>query len=307
MDWHTLRAKFEGRKFKVGWQKKEGRKLAHKTYAFLYNEEKEHADDDGVVRTDERIEIEFFTKPIIIYYPDGSFKVNNHGYWRSQCTRDRFSSFLPGFGRISSWSFRRFETYNSMVGDTQYAWTFSSSMHGSKIWNNDQVYDAQRHREDLPEELNSIDANDLIEKIRTYANASIDALFRGDLDTRSACSRCLLAVAAMRQNGDRLDILNELHILTHVIAQDLQWPLIWIAAAKSKRPMHVQAVDLLLPENRPMWKYAKTARERAARVQRYMLQPGLTFTVHPSHFRKTLRWNMTAMLLSAFGFDYGTA
>lgn len=307
MDWEKLRAKFTGRKYKVGWQKKEGRRLGNCTYAFLYNEGQSSPDSYGVAKSDERIEIELFTKPIIIYYPDGTFQVDNHSYWKSQCTRDRFRSFLPGNSHISNWGFRSHDTYTSMTGDMHYAWAFHMSPWGSKIWANNELYDFRGHRKSLSDKMNEVNANELLSNIRTYSNTAIDALYSGELAAKSSCSRCSLSVAQIRVHNDGLAIPDADHVLQHVQEGDLQFPLVWLAASHSRRPMHTQAVDLQRPENYPLWKYARTKTALALRVQRTMLQPGLVPTIHPSQFRKTLRWNISSMLLDLFGFSYGSA
>lgn len=304
MKWETLRKMF-GKARPVGWDKRLGRRMMNKTYAYLYNEDQ----TNGEGKSDERIEIELFTKNIIIRYPDEEFIVNNHDYWKSQCTRDRFRSLLPDYGSISSWMFKEHTTYKNPVGESNYAWAFWRSGYGSKIWKNGVVYDANCHRKDLTEALNTVNANELLSNIREYANATVKALYIDDLPH---CSRCYEYMVSWKASGDavmetaHVEMMRD-HVLEHVMKMEPTFGVMWVAARQSKRPMHVQAVELLQRRHWPLWKYSRTMAGHAARVQQRMLHPELAFTVHPSHFRKTLRWNVSEMLLNLFGFSYGTS
>lgn len=300
MDWIRLRKKFDGRKFTVGWDKRVGRQMMHKTYAYLYNE----GQKGELGKNDERIEIELFTKNIITRYPDEAFIVNNHGYWKSQCTRDRFRSLLPSYGSISSWMFKEHSTYNDNCGTSNYAWAFWRSGYGSKIWKNEVVYDMQGHREDQSEALNQIDANELLSKIRSYADEAIKALYIDDLP--ADCVKCNAIVEGARRHGD-LVALSDMrdHVLQHVMLGEPTFGIVWASARKSGRPMHEQAVEVLQRRHWPLWKPARTTAALAARVQHRMLYPELEPNVHPSRFRKTLRWNVAEMLLNIFDFSYG--
>jgi hypothetical protein len=315
MDWTSLRKKFESPHIKVvKYKGTKGCRLENATYAFLYNEDSEKHSETGILETDERIEIELFEKEIITYYPDGDFGVNNHGYWQSPTTKDRYRRYLPWSGHITSWRFTEFDRAFQHRGTRRYVWTLWLSGAGTHPWRNNIRYNSSGPRRDLSKDLNETDANELVHKVQVFSKKALDELYAGGLSMENTCFECELllrdfAAEAPHQTMNKaLKHRMQNHFKDHVLENVPSFPLLVEAADIGGGERDKLAAELMAKENHRLWRTPKNNRERAERVQRLFLEPTLSMDAlgaHPSHYKKRLRWLLEEYLLVTFGFELG--
>lgn len=315
MDWTSLRKKFDSPHLKVVKYKGiKGTRLENATYAFLYNEDSEKHADTGILETDERIEIELFEKEIITYYPDGSFGVNNHGYWQSPTTKHRYRRYLPWRGHISSWRFTEYERAFQYRGRSRYVWTLWLTGAGSHPWRNNTRYDSSGHRRDLSPELNATDANELLVAIQTFAKTTLNELYAGNTSKDEICSECQSLLDQFSADAPKMTINKALrfgmqnHFKEHVMQNVPSFALFVEAVEIGGGERDQLAARLMARENHVLWRTPKNNSQRAERIQRLLLQPEVSMkelAAHPSHYKKRLRWLLEEYLLGTLGFEVG--
>ncbi len=309
MEWDSFRKKFRGART-IEHKKMKGRRLDHKTYAFLYNEGGLSFDvDGGPAKSAERIEVELFQKAIFTLYPNNDFIVNNHGFWRSECTKIRFRQLFPYGGYASRWGLGK-DLHHG------YCTVWTMSLHGYKTrpWKNDVLYDYCGRQTKLPAALFEYDASEVIRSVQAYAKVTSDALKRGEISTADACGLCRTLGNLLTTLGRNRDLLtphqlNELsmHMMEHV--QDGKPHVLPVALAMTelRKPHLSLAAALLVKENRIVWKKATTNKQIAERVRHRMFFPELyePFCAKPAGFGKDIERSFTQWLLEQFGFTVG--
>lgn len=316
MNWTSLRKKFDSPYLRVvKYKGVKGVKLENATYAFLYNEGSEKHAETGILETDERIEIELFEKEIVTYYPDGSFGVNNHGYWQSPTTKDRYRRYLPWNGHMSSWRFNAFDRAFQYRGHPRYVWTLWMTGAGSHPWRNNMRYTSSGHRRDLSPELNATDANELVSAVQVHAKTCIDELYAGDISQDEVCPDCAKLIDTFEEEAPKMTINKELryrmqnHFMQHVLENVPSFPLLFEATEILGKSSAQLAITLMARENQLLWRASKNNAQRAERVQRLLLEPGLSMQAlgsHPSNYKRWLRWIFEEYLLTTFGFEIGS-
>ena len=312
MEWTRLRAMFDKNVRLIRHKSVRGRKLAHKTYAFLYNQDQSDPFDG---KNDERIEIEFFEKVILRFYPDNTFSGDNHGYWTSQCTKDRFRSYLPWNGHLSTWRFDAYERLWQTKPNARRVWTVWMSGCGSHPWKNNEYFDINGHRRDLSSALNETNANELCQAIQLYADTAVNELIAGDLSKDDVCHECCDLVNALDEAIDKMEdpkgplrFAIQNHTLRHVLDRVPSFPLLVRAAEDVGNRETALAAILMAKENQVVWRPARNNTQRAESIQRRMLEPDITaeaLGTNPVRYKKSLRWRVEEHLLISFGFEVG--
>lgn len=306
MEWTHYRSLF----FRGARKKK--KKLAHNTYAFLVTSNGIGGDDR------ERIAVQLHKKEILTLYPNGDFEVDNHQYWRSPVTKDRFRRFLPWHGSTSCWSFNTVTHRGAAIGKAR-VWTLWLSGAGSHPWKNQVRYNSSGHRvsdlrieERLPPFLNEVNANEFVSMVSPFAIESIRSLVAGEIGHDGLeCPVCWKAVQELipfKDNHAEWGAWTKHLYEAHVVPKRPNHALLLLAAFYSRREDHSKAVHLFRPDNWVLWKKPKTQRALAEQVERTLAgdrdRLGLSFG-SPMHYRTTLRWDMERYLLEVFGFEIG--
>lgn len=318
MDWTQLRSmmnksrivKHSGR----SGRPRLGRKLANQTYAYLY-EMSEPTELGDPLPPPERIEVELFEKEIICYHSDGNFKVNNHSYWASPTTKDRFRRFLPGGGYVSSWRFNEYSRPLQLRPAKARVWCLSLRGGGCHPWKNDATYSYNGHRKELILEVNETDANKLCHLIQTFAMESIKELNAGALGASEDCEECVVLDGEIERafagNGfltTEQEHWMQRHALQHVLEQKPSMSLTYTATKNYGSDDASLAAYLMAKENQSVWKkkLVRTKEQRAQRIERLLTEPRLSeLGLHPPRYNKYLRWLIERHLLVTFGFEIG--
>jgi hypothetical protein len=272
------------------------RKVAHNTYALLYNR---NDVDPATGKSKERIEFELHNKTILTLYPDQTFTVDNHDYWRSPVTKDRFRRLLPWNGHISSWSMRQTLLFKGSSHVPIYVWVLWLSGVGARPWKNGATFNINGDREDLPTELARLNATEVVSRIEPFAREAIKALEKQQLVDCPVCEEFVKAETSRMWAPH----IFEAHMNEEALEPTVQ--IVRYAALASHRPDHLNAVKMYKPENQILWRRQSTKKGLAEQVERRFAE-GLNGILDPRGFRRVLVADVVRYLLDAFGFQAGS-
>lgn len=239
------------------------------------------------------IELHLFSKHILTWFPDGSIKLDNKGWWK-RTTIERYNKYLPQGFRVQQWR----------------PYWYLDTPTGTRLWNNGATFTREGYNvaHDAPHlrRLRELSFLGLRNQVRVFADMYTELLVDGAMSAMVGQDKHFCTYCFSERTLER--VLPE-HLLSHV--QELVPPTNLIESAlkhAGPRPDKNFLRELLgacWTESQVMTRKVRTKKAAIAQAEALMTHEGPrpNTDIKPRHHRKLLRELLEEFLLTGLGFE----